>query len=190
MRALFALAAASVLAFAACSSSSSGDAATGGDAGPSDAAAEASALACDTTCKTLTVSANFNGNALAFDRGQFGTQTVDGGTGYHVEVHAGGDPACPTQNSPTPERSFVVTSIPHLAAGQSATEADGVRAAYLDFAGDGSAPLVKSTQIKVTVTAIDSAAKPTWIAFDVDAKFPTGSVTGHVYATYCESLSI
>jgi hypothetical protein len=182
-----------VLACSSSSSSSSSPPATGdvdgGSSSSPDATPESAAVACDPACQALTVKATFGGSTVGFDRGQFGTQQADGGLGYYVEVHAGGDPACPQQSSPTPDRTFVVTGIPRVAAGAVVTEADGVHGAYLDFVGDASAPLERASKITVTLTAVDSAMPAAWLAFDVDATFPSGKVSGHVYATYCDSLS-
>jgi hypothetical protein len=183
----------------ACSSSETGATAPGAnadsgvqpetDAGVTSGDAAVKGDTCEDACKVVSMDVIVDAQTLPLQRAQFGTETVDGGAAYHVEAHAGGSPACPDQNSPTPDRTLVVTAIPQLAAGGSATYAEGVRAAFFDFKTPNAAPILKASAVKVTVVAVDPAAKPAWIALDVDATFPTGTAKGHLYATFCDSLS-
>ncbi|MBX3216866.1 MAG: hypothetical protein KF850_32830 [Labilithrix sp.] len=193
-------------ALAACSTSETSPAPAGGDGDAGgdtdtdaavvepgrDAGAEASpSSACEGACKTTALEADFGGVKRALDRAQLGVEPGDGGVvRLHVEAHAGGDAACPTQTSPTPDRTIVIAGVARGAAGRTFTQADGARGAFFDFAGDlGLPPLTRSTAMKITVVAEDVATPPGWVAFDVDATFPDGTVKGHLYATYCASLS-
>jgi hypothetical protein len=161
---------------AACSSSTaSGTAAPSADGGgpASDAANESSADAapasCTGACTTMALAADFGGQKRALVRAQFGTQAGDAGVELHLEAHAGGDAACPTQSSPSPDYTLVLTGVPRGAAGRTLTQA---------------------TQLSVTVVAEDSATPAAWVALDVTATFSQGTIAGHVYAGYCASLSL
>jgi hypothetical protein len=165
----------------------------GEDAGGGDAGADGAA-ACEGNCRVTTLVANLDGNGASFADGHFGLETDDAGAPrLYVEVSGGGnDDVCPTESSPTPGYTFVLAGTPRGGAGASFTEADGVKASFLDFEGTllPSTPVTKSTAATVTITAIDPAAQPAWLAFDVTSTFPEGKVSGHVYATYCASLSL
>jgi hypothetical protein len=194
--ALSSIVALAIVGVVACSSSTvAGTAAPNADGGASDAASEAAADASSTTCAgpctTMTLAADFGGQKRALVRAQFGTQAGDAGAELHLEAHAGGDPACPTQTSPSPDSTLVLTGVPRGAAGQTLTQADGLSAAFLDFKGDlGLPPVTKATQLRVTVVAEDPASPPAWVALDVSATFSQGTIAGHVYAGYCASLSL
>lgn len=166
------------------------------DAGAGDADADALAPAeagpatCEGACKTTSLIATFGGLTRPLDRAQFGTQQGDAGAQLHVESHSGGMPECPSPQSPTPTYSLIVSSIPRGAAGGAASTKDGVTGAFFDFKGDLSLPpLTKATSVTVTGLVEDTATPPAWSAFDVTATFAEGTVTGHVYAAYCASLT-
>jgi len=162
-----------------------------GGADRTEAGSEASAPGCQGTCKTTSLVVDIGGNKRPLDRAQLGTQQSDAGAPQlHVEAHSGGKPECPTQASPTPTYTLIVSSIPRGAAGGKASEGDGVTSAFFDFKGDLSLPpFMKATSVSVTGLIEDTASPPAWSAFDVTATFKEGTVTGHVYAEYCASLS-
>ncbi|MBL8606370.1 MAG: hypothetical protein JNL38_03580 [Myxococcales bacterium] len=176
------------------SSGSSGDAAGGDsaapDAGGNDAGRDADAAGtCDGACKTTSLTVTIGAKSGPLDRAQFGFNTTDGAVPtVQVEAHFGGDPACPSQTSPTPDRTVVFANVP-LAKGV-ATEANGLKATLLDFKGDlTTEPIVRATAVKLTVVDFVSAPKASsYVAFDVEATFPGGSVKGHAYATHCDSM--
>lgn len=188
---------AAVLAVAAaCSSSSTGGGPEAPDAAADDAGADAgggadAGTACDDACRATALTATFGAKSGGLERAQHGVDHGDAGETLHVEAHHGGDPACPTASSPTPDRTFVLSGVPSAAtAGASFTQADGVTAAFLDFKGDvlPDVPLTKATKVTVKVVAADRASPPAWIALDVDATFAEGNVKGHAYAERCASL--
>lgn len=173
----------------ACSSSAtvtgappSGDDAAVGE--PSDAGGEAGARP---TGKPTSLDATLGGVSRTLDRAQFGNDVGDAGSLVRVEVHAGGDPACPTEMSPTPDRTLVVANVPRAPAGSSFTHADGVRVSYFDFAGDQipSVPIARASSATVTIAYADEML----VEVDVEATFPEGTVTGHATAQFCASLS-
>lgn len=202
-RVLFAIAAGSAVALVvACSSSSpaaqpapSTPDAGEVDAQPADDGAVASDSApteagstCEGACKVTSLVATFGGKARTLVRSQHGTQPGDGGSELHAEAHLGGAPECPTETSPQTDYTFVLTAVPRGRTGK-VTEADGPKGAFFDFKGDlGLPPIARATKIEVTVAAVDSATPPAWVAMDVSATFPEGTVTGHLYTAHCTSL--
>jgi len=162
----------------------------GTDAGGLDAGEGGAPTACEGACKATSVVADFGGKQRTLVRAQFGTQAGDAGTELHTESHLGGAAPCPTQQSPTPEYTLIVSAIPKVAPGAKLSDNDGVTGAFFDFKGDlGLPPLTKAVSVNLTNVIIDSATPPAWVAFDVKAGFREGNVDGHVYATFCSSLS-
>ena len=203
-RVLFAVAFAGITALFACSSSTpqggvqpAADAAPGEDAGATDGASASdtstgtdgsSSSTCEGACKTTSLVGDFGGKVRTLVRAQHGTQAGDAGSEFHVEAHLGGAPECPTESSPSPEYTVIVTSIPRGRTGK-LPEADGIKGAFFDFKGDlALPPIAKSTKAEVTIVAVDSATPPAWVAMDVSVTFPEGTVKGHLYAAHCTSL--
>lgn len=162
----------------------------GGDAGAGEAGRDAASARCEGACATTALAATFGANSGAFDRAQHGVEQSGGRPLFYVEAHFGGDPACPSDTSPAPDRTMVLANVPAGEAGEVFTKSDGVTAAVLDFSGDLSLPPTTSaTAVEVTLVAVDGASPPAFVAFDVTATFAQGTLTGHGYATYCASLS-
>ena len=102
----------------------------------------------------------------------------------HVEAVTGGDPGCPTSSSATPERTLVIAGLLQTFPAPR-SYVDGVRATLLDFR----ATLTKEPVVRATaVTATPRASGDDYIAFDLDATFPGGRITGHLYATHCVTM--
>lgn len=163
---------------------------TGADAADAAAPLEAGPATCEDACKKTALVATFGALTRTLDRAQFGTQEGDAGAQLHTESHLGGAPECPSQTSPTPGYTLLVSRIPRGAAGGAASEKDGVTSAFFDFKGDLSLPpFTRAKSVTLTALVEDQATPPAWAAFDVIATFAEGSVTGHVYAAYCASLT-
>ncbi len=172
----------------ASSSSSSGGSSSGGADGGSSSGDGGSG--CTGACKTTSLTITVDGKSAPLDRAQFGFNATDAGAApsAQVEAHFGGDPACPTQTSPTPDRTIVFAKMPLTKT--VATEADGVKATLLDFKGTlTSQPALKASAVKITVVDVQTTPAGTaYIAFDVDAAFPGGTLKGHAYAAHCDSM--
>ena len=161
----------------------------GADAPDAASPIEAGPATCEGACKQTALVATFGALTRPLDRAQLGTQQGDAGAQLHTESHSGGAPECPSQSSPTPSYTLIVSSIPRGAPGGAASEKEGVTGAFFDFKGDLTLPpFTKATSVKLSALVEDPATPPAWAAFDVTATFAEGRVTGHVYAAYCASL--
>ncbi len=176
------------------SSSSSGGAAgdAGGDSASLDAGGDAAGglAACDAACQKTALVLAMNGKTDTFLRAQFGF-TGNPVKSLHVEAFIGGDLACPANGSKTPDRTAIIDGVVPF---QDATmQVDGITGAFLDFKGDivtTANPSVKATRIEVKPVALSlSPASSAFVAFDVTATYANGgTVTGHLYATHCDSM--
>lgn len=156
-----------------------------GDAAPADGGADAGP--CSGPCSAVDLTATFGAVTETFDRVQFGFTTVGGSMALYLEAHGGGSPECPTMSSPSPDRTLIMNGLPLLAE-EPFTD---FTANLLDFEGTlTSAPIAPSTSasyvtIATSLMPIDGA----FVAFDLEAAYDGGTIVGHGYATYCESLS-
>jgi hypothetical protein len=137
--------------------------------------------------ETTSVDVVIGGVSRTLERAQFGRSKDDAGETLYIEAHEGGDPACPTESTPTPKRTVIVSNVPLGAAGTVYTKADGIAVSFLDFTGDqlDGKPLSKATAATVTIVAIESMS----VELDVDATFAEGTAKGRLYAEHCESLN-
>jgi len=180
---------------AACGSSSNGIA-TISDAGAMDSGVSTTRAedsgnpnSEDSGSTETSLVATFDGKSKTLTRAQYGTTKTDAGkTIIHLEAHEGGDPACPTQSSPTPDRTLVVENVLDPADHSTQGTADGVRAALFDFEGSllgGTDVLAKATSVKLE---LDGPAAPEF-GMKVTMVFPQGGkLEGHLYATHCASM--
>jgi hypothetical protein len=175
---------------------------TSGSAAPVDSGADGGLPStCTGPCAVMTLTVTFPGPGgsvtESFDRAQFGFNASDAGPPtLHLEFHGGGDPACPTAQSPTPLRTLVVEDFPAIEAldGAPITEQNGVTAALFDFAGTlTTKPLVKAATMTFAFRPNGAAkASPraeSFVAMDVTMTFPGGGTAqGHVQALHCDSM--
>jgi len=131
------------------------------------------------TCTELT--ARFGTRTALFTRAQHGVEPD--GTLY-VEAYFGGDPACPTSTSPTPDRTLIISGLRADAGVQ--TWADGVRVSLFDFTGEvTSAPLERAREVTATPGLVTPGAR---VDFDLTVAFDGGTISGHISAPHCTSL--
>lgn len=161
----------------------------GGQLGDAQGGDAAGGSACEGACKTTTLEVEIAGKRAPMARAQFGTEVLDGEPVFYLESHYGGSPNCPEEDSPSPDRTLIVANVPQGRA--SASYDDGVRSSLLDFKRellDGVLP-AKATAITITNLLQDTESPPRWVAFDLDETLENGSAKGHVYATFCQSMS-
>jgi hypothetical protein len=144
---------------------------------------------CVGPCATLSLDATYGAKTARFERAQFGWDKQAGKvSGITTEAHAGGRPECPTQASPTPDRTVVISGVPIGSAGKTLTQADGVAVTLFDFKSVlTDKPLDKATAVKLTVVSIEGDA-PERVAFDLEATFVEGKIVGHVFAEHCKTM--
>ncbi|MEC7519149.1 MAG: hypothetical protein VYE22_04750 [Myxococcota bacterium] len=181
----------SLLLFAGCDGASSpvdaggdDDAGSAGDAASVDAGTGLPET-CTDDCAALDLTATFDGNTAPFTRAQLGLEREgDRVVALRVEAHDGGDPACPTMSSPTPDRTLIITfPVPEGGAPMAPTSVS-----LLDFAGTlTTEPVARATEATLTPRALRLEGEP-HVAFDLDATFEGGAIRGPVYATHCPSL--
>lgn len=178
--------------------------ACGGDDAAVDAGVDAAAgpdaalpTTCDGACRTTALTARFGATTRTFDHAAYGvTVTAGQPPTLHVEAYRGGPAGCPTASSPTPDYTLVLGELPlPTTAGAVATTAN-----VLDFVGDllGGPLGAAATAATATPVALDvcptcvgqpAPADPDGlVALDLTATFAAGTVTGHLFATHCDSL--
>lgn len=173
------------------------------DAAPADSSLADGALpsTCAGACAEQALEAIFSTTTEGFERAIYGIDTTGAQPTLYLEALSGGFSGCPKQDSPTPDRSLLITGL-RLPSSGTLSEADGVTITLLDYRGTllPAKPLSKATKITITYTAADvcpsCVGKPApadpngFIALDVNALFPQGQVYGHVYALHCDSLDL
>lgn len=143
---------------------------------------------CEGDCAQTSLTITLGNNTAAVDRAQFGFNAADkGAPTLHIEAHLGGDPACPSTSSPTPDLTVIFGSVPIPT---DTTPIENTPVTLLDFTGDLSPnPFDKAMTATLTPVAIKTdPPESAFIAFDVSVTFPNGTMTGHVYATHCDSM--
>lgn len=155
--------------------------AAGIDAPPADGSSAFDV--CEGACRITRLTATFGGTTRTLDAAYHGVTTSAAGDTLYIEVYAGAAPGCPSMNSPTPDYTLILGRAP-VPSGPTALTSP---ASLIDFKGDllgGSpAPAAAST---VELTAVAYSA--TFVALDLSLTFPTGTITGHLFATRCPSL--
>jgi guanyl-specific ribonuclease Sa len=143
---------------------------------------------CEDTCAQTLLTLVFGNAEASIDRAQFGFNLPDNGEQtLHVEAHFGGDPVCPSQSSPTPDRTVIFANVPIPT---DSTPIDGTPVTLLDFEGSLSPnPFDKATQVTlIPVAARMPPPEAAFVAFEVEVVFPGGTMVGHVYASHCDSM--
>ena len=168
-------------ALGACGGDDGGAAAI--DATPGDGAAAFDV--CEGACRTTQLTATFGGTTRVLDAAYHGVTTSAAGDTLYLEAYAGAAPGCPSMNSPTPDYTLILGRVGVPTGPQAVTSP----ASLLDFKGDllGGSP-APVTATAVTLTAVAYSATAGFVALDVNLTFPTGTITGHLFATRCASL--
>lgn len=162
---------------------------SGGDVGvPGEVDANTVSRSCvtETQCPTA-MRVTFGNVEEPLTRAQFGFNKK--APTLHLEMHAGGDPACPVEKSPTPDRTLIIEDFPTEVTGK-LTGADGVRAAFLDFKGTlTTTPILKAQTLRITNVRMQLEPRATsFVAFDFEATFEGGKVSGQSFVSHCDSM--
>ncbi len=155
---------------------------------------------CTGSCATTTLKVEFGATTRDFDRAFFGltspAMSESGEWEIYIENNAGTDTACPTESSPTP--LYLLTLAGFRAPSQ--FDSASASATLVDFEGAllTDSPISRSTANTVSWRAADlciacaegsEADRPErMVAFDVDATFAQGTISGHGFAKHCDSL--
>jgi hypothetical protein len=150
------------------------------DVAPGDMTGNGLATTCTGACASTTLTATFGSTTRQLDAAYFGvssaTQTL------YVEAYGGAAAGCPSMSSPTPDYTLILGRVPMPATTASVTSPGNL----IDFQGD---LLASPAPMAATVVMLAPVAKnDTELALDVTLTFPTGTITGHLFATHCDSL--
>lgn len=142
---------------------------------------------CSGDCAETAAEATFGDTREPFDLAYFGLE-ADGR--MRIELYGDAEPGCPTMTSPTPGRTLVVFGLTPPTDRAPQTEADGLAVTLFDFDGTlTSEPLLRADSATVTPRAANlSPVSEAFVAFQLQALFPEGDVSGQAYATHCDSL--
>jgi hypothetical protein len=157
---------------------------------------------CEGPCAVNDLTLKFGSQTVQFSRSQYGlTAPAQAGSEdweIYLEAHEGGAPNCPSRSSPTPDYTLILAGLPAATPSSVMTEADGLRLTLLDFEGSllGNAPLSKAESVRVTPTMANVCTacvgvrghQAGYVALAMEATFAEGTLTGHSYATHCQSL--
>ena len=173
----------------------------GEDAGGGCPAEDGLPTCCEGECAEHDVTATFGASSAPLELGFYGFNAPgeDGARSLYVELHGDASPQCPSQDSPTPGRTLVISGLPWPLEQREYTRDDGVTGSLLDFDGtlfDSPAPQRAAT-ISVTPRAADACTEcigqpaPSdsdgFVAFDVEVTFEAGSLSGKARVTHCDS---
>ncbi len=161
------------------------------------------AVSCAGACAQQSLSATFEGVTEPLERSIYGVdRDAAGDPGLYLEALHGGFAGCPEENSPSTERTLVVSGLPLPRSGPPVTLAEGLVVSLLDFTGTllPSSPVSKATAASVTFVAAEvcpDCIPPLppnqsggFVALELSATFPGGTVSGHIYAVHCVSLDL
>lgn len=152
---------------------------------PPDAASVDAAVIVD---MTMSLTAKFGSVQRTLDRAYFGVTRSASGATLHVEAYRGGGTGCPTQSSPTTDYTLVLATVPMPSGMMPITSPGNI----LDFVGHLlNGPLgAAATTVTITPMATDVCAtcSGTFLSADTSITFAAGTITGHLYATHCDSL--
>ncbi len=157
---------------------------------------------CTGNCTTMTLSAEFGVTTRPFERAFFGlTSPQNSGSGtweVYIENSAGGGEQCPSMNSPTPRYLLILAGLPFPSDGAAGPVSGTVN--LVDFEGAllPQAPREEASSNTVTWRAFDpciacvEGTEPDrasrMVAVDIETTFAGGTISGHSYATHCDSL--
>jgi len=163
------------LALIACSDSAST---------PPDApvAIDASTSSCEGACKTTNLAAQFGSVQRTLDRAHYGVVTTATGSHLRIEAYRGGRTGCPTMTSPETDYTLILGNVP-MTTGMTPVTSPGN---ILDFVGDLLDGALGAAATAVTITPV--ANDTMFVAADASLTFAAGTITGHLYATHCDSL--
>jgi hypothetical protein len=164
-----------------------------GGSTPPDTGVTADAPSDAPTNRTTQLVAMFGGDTRALDRAYYGVTKSATETTLHIEAYKGGGTGCPTMSSPTPDYTLIFGKVPIAAA----TTSPGN---LLDFQGDLLDGPLGAAATTVTLSGFTADVCPSCVgmpapadtdgfaAFDASLTFSAGTISGHVYATHCDSL--
>lgn len=158
-----------------------------------DAVPDALPAGCIGACRTTALTATFGPDTRVLDRAYYGITKAATASTLHVEAYNNAPAGCPTAQSTTPDYTMILGTVGIPQPGTSPGN-------ILDFKGDLlDGPLgAAASAVTLTTIAIDvcpscvgmpaPADADGFVAIDAQLTFAAGTITGHLFATHCDSL--
>lgn len=138
------------------------------------------ASTCEGACNTTALTASLV-VTRTLDTSYFGITAAD--NTLYIEAYRGADPGCPTMTSGTPDYTLVLGKVVRPTSSATSSSPGNI----LDYTGDLLGGPLGQAATTVTVTPV-AASGDAFVALDLMLVFPSGTITGHLYATHCTSL--
>lgn len=159
---------------------------------------------CEGACRENTVAADVGARSYPFDVAYYGlthpSRSDSGAWTLYVEAYFGAPAGCPSSDSPTPDRTLIVSNVPlpdtypgpEAEVGGALFDFDGAILAGFPFARyDSATAVVETLDICTECAGQQPPSDPDgFVALDVTISLEDGGgeVTGHIFATHCDSL--
>jgi len=156
---------------------------------------------CTGACKEMHLTAVFGTTTEMFDRAFFGLSSPNnsdsGKWEVYIENGAGDDAQCPTDTSPIPRFLLIIAAIPLPS---EARDTPATVANLVDFEGAllPQSPREEASALSLSWSAFDACVACAegseadranrMVALDIEASFANGKISGHSFATHCDSL--
>lgn len=149
---------------------------------------------CDDACQTVDAVLTVGEDERRLERAYYGfSDTPDGSVEIYIEAYRGGVEGCPTQDSPTPDQTLVISGVPVPPPGEPGTvdTSAGLGVSLLDFEGIA-APVTRADTATLTWGKVSICPECTeqddtgFVSFELEAQFGTeATLQGQLYATHC-----
>jgi hypothetical protein len=128
---------------------------------------------------------------FVFERLQFGrtgaAASSSGREELYFEAHRGGEAGCPSESSPSPATTLVISGLPADSAG-TVRESDGLKVALFDFSGELGDVLLRRATSATAQVDVDCGAADAGPVLRLEASFEGLTLGGGAIAAHCDSL--
>ena len=158
---------------------------------------------CTGTCASTSLQASFGGSSPIFTNAFYGltaaNKSSSGEVEIYIESYVDGSSGCPSQNSPTPAMTLIVSGLAVPSTTKPLTQAD-VTVKLLDFDGStlGEGNLIADpTSVSLTPKGLSvcetclgdpNQSDQGFVSLNMKLAFDGGTIEGQLYATHCDSM--
>jgi hypothetical protein len=176
--------------------------AAAGDAGPTidSGISPEFGTPCDQACQVVDAILTVGSEERRIERAFYGiSESPDAEFELYIEAYRGGAQGCPTDQSPMPEQTLVLSGIPIPPPGEiGGVDSDaGLRVNLLDFEGLVAQPVLPAESAALTWNSVSICSECNeqddsgFLSFEIEAEFGAdGSLSGQLYATHCVTLDV